>query len=63
MANRPCALQVICLASPLLCVVTDTSGYGQTVWLGRPDRRYEHQTVRAQVLDSLRCSSQRPLLD
>jgi hypothetical protein len=51
------------LASPLLFVEADTSGHGRTIRLSQPDRLHEHRVVRAQVTDSLQCSSQGALLE
>jgi hypothetical protein len=46
----------------LLCVEADAYGHGRTVRLSQSDRPHEHRTVRIQVSDSLRCSSQGVLL-
>jgi hypothetical protein len=46
----------------LLCVEVDAYGHGRTVRLSQLDHPYEHRIVRAQVPDSLQCSSQGVLL-
>jgi hypothetical protein len=59
LTSRPCALCLLCPCVPFfLCAETEAPGYGQTLRLSQLDHLFEHQTVRAQVPDRPRCSSQ-----